>query len=297
MEIQSLSVVVPNKACVNNCAFCVSKMHCDTYKNQMDDNLPFFDLYLKDYLKRLEFARHNGCNTVMLTGNSEPQQNRKFLTYFGLFQQMMRDPFEWVEMQTTGVMLDANYLRFLRNHVGVNLISLSLSSLKNGENAAIIGSPEKYRVDIPFLCSEITRYDFSLRLSLNLTSSFDQYEGDPCQLFEKCRELGANQVTLRVLYSDNGDSPQSKWIREKKAKDEAVRNICNYVMFAGKPLGRLPYGATKYSLMGLSVVIDDDCMAKKKDVTVDGGDAVKYLILQPDCKLYSQWDDPASLIF
>ena len=66
---------------------------------------------------------------------------------------------------------------------------------------------------------------------------------------------------------------------------------------AGKPLGRLPYGATKYSLMGLSVVIDDDCMAKKKDVTVDGGDAVKYLILQPDCKLYSQWDDPASLIF
>ena len=48
MNIQSLSVVVPNKSCVNNCAFCVSKMHCDSYKNQMDDNLPFFDLYLKD---------------------------------------------------------------------------------------------------------------------------------------------------------------------------------------------------------------------------------------------------------
>ena len=23
----------------------------------------------------------------------------------------------------------------------------------------------------------------------------------------------------------------------------------------------------------------------------------KYLILRPNCKLYSQWDDPASLIF
>ena len=55
-------------------------------------------------------------------------------------------------------------------------------------------------------------------------------------------------------------------------------------MYAGKPLGRLPYGATKYSLNGLSVVIDDDCMAKKKDVTADGGDTVKYLILQPDCR-------------
>lgn len=89
MKNQSLSVVVPNKKCVNNCAFCVSKMHCDTCKNQMDDNLQFFDLYLRDYIKRLEFARDNGCNTIMLTGNSEPQQNRKFLTYFGMMMQLM----------------------------------------------------------------------------------------------------------------------------------------------------------------------------------------------------------------
>ena len=106
MKIQSLSVVVPNRTCVNNCAFCVSKMHCDAYKNQMDDNLPFFDLYLKDYLKRLEFARDNGCNTIMLTGNSEPQQNRKFLTYFGMMMQLMQHPFRWIEMQTTGTLID-----------------------------------------------------------------------------------------------------------------------------------------------------------------------------------------------
>lgn len=85
MKIQSLSVVVPNPECVNHCRFCVSRMHKDEYKNQMDDNLPYFDLYVRDYIKRLEYARDNGCNTVMLTGSSEPQQNRKFLTYFGLF--------------------------------------------------------------------------------------------------------------------------------------------------------------------------------------------------------------------
>lgn len=89
MKAQSLSVVVPNQQCINACKFCVSKMSTNQYKNQMDDNLPFFDLYVKDYLKRLSFAKDNGCNTVMLTGDSEPQQNRKFLTYFGLFMQMM----------------------------------------------------------------------------------------------------------------------------------------------------------------------------------------------------------------
>jgi len=272
-------------------------MHCDNYKDQLNENIPFFDLYLNDYLKRLEFARHNGCNTVMLTGNSEPQQNRKFLSYFGMFQRIMRDPFQWVEMQTTGAMLDSNYLRFLRNHVGVNLISLSLSSLDTDENAAIIRCPEQYKPDIPFLCSEIKRYDFSLRLSLNLTNSYDRYADNPKELFDKCKEMGANQVTLRILYSDGGDSPQSQWIAANNASARTLLEICNHVMLFGRQLGCLPYGATKYSLDGLSVVIDDDCMGKKKEFKGANEETYKYLILQPDCKLYSEWDDPASLVF
>ena len=41
MQIQSLSVVVPNKGCVNKCPFCVSRMvNSDTYLNLMDINDP-----------------------------------------------------------------------------------------------------------------------------------------------------------------------------------------------------------------------------------------------------------------
>lgn len=293
MKIQSLSVVVPNKACVNNCAFCVSKMHCDTYKNQMDDNLPFFDLYLKDYIKRLEFARDNGCNTVMLTGNSEPQQNRKFLTYFGMMMQMMQHPFRWIEMQTTGVMLDQNYLRFLRNHVGVNLISLSVSSLNDQMNRAIIGARHDLMPDLDWLCREIKRYDFGLRLSLNLTSEFTQYDILPQNLFEKCKALGADQVTLRVLYSSGSGTPQDEWIAQNAMDPKGVRLLENYVLSNGRLLGILPHGAEKYSLDGMCVVIDSDCMDKAEKT----GEDYKYLILQPDCKLYSQWDDPASMVF
>lgn len=293
MKIQSLSVVVPNKACINNCAFCVSKMHCDTYKNQMDDNLPFFDLYLRDYIKRLEFARDNGCNTVMLTGTSEPQQNRKFLTYFGMFMQMMNNPFRWIEMQTTGVLLDQNYLRFLRNHVGVNLISLSISSLNDWMNREIIGAKYGTMLDLKELCAEIKRYDFNLRLSLNLTKEFETYAYLPDQLFDTCCELGANQVTLRILYSSDTKTPQDIWIAENAMLPIEVNTLMDYVRTHGTVLGVLPHGAIKYSIKGLCVVIDNDCM----DKTIRTGEDYKYLILQPDCKLYSQWDDPASLIF
>lgn len=304
MKAQSLSVVVPNKKCINNCAFCVSHMHSDNYKNQMDDNLPFFDLYLKDYMKRLEFAQRNGCNTVMLTGNSEPQQNRKFLTYFGLFMQMMRDPFDLIEMQTTGLLLDRNYLRFLRNHVGVNLISLSISSFNDVENAEIIGMPNNGQVNLRQLCADIKEYDFSLRLSLNLSQSFNSAAPSTDYgraLFEHCAEFGADQVTMRVLYASDDDTPQSKWVKEHSLPYERLLDIGHYVRENGRVLGVLPYGAKKYSLNGMSVVVDDDCMGKgvsNSDASkLPEQDTYKYLILRPDCKLYSQWDDKASLVF
>lgn len=295
MKAQSLSVVVPNQKCINDCAFCVSKMSDDRYTNQMDDNLPFFDLYVKDYLKRLDFAQRNGCNTIMLTGDSEPQQNRKFLTYFGLFMQMMRNPFDWIEMQTTGVLLDPNYLRFLRNHVGVNVISLSVSSFDNTENRKIIGCQDGVAINLLELCNEIKRYDFTLRLSLNLSNAFEVYE--PQALFGMCKELGADQVTLRVLYADHDTTKQSEWVRKHAMRKSAVDHILAYAKVKGVPIGRLPYGALKVSLNGMSVVIDDDCMGKRGWQEAYTEENYKYLILRPDCKLYSAWDDPASLIF
>ena len=289
MNVQSLSVVVPNNNCINNCKFCVSHMHPENYKNQMDDNLPFFDLYLKDYLKRLDFAQRNGCNTVMLTGNSEPQQNRKFLTYFGLFMQLMKHPFDWIEMQTTGALLDNNYLRFLRNHVGVNIISLSVSSFDQFQNQEIISCP--VQINLKELCENIKKYDFTLRLSLNLSDAFNDYS--PEELFSTCyEEFLADQVTLRVLYSNSNDTPQSKWVSQHAMNSDKIEEINSFIKTYGTVLGKLPYGATKYSYNDMSIVLDDDCMGKRND-----NDAYKYLILRPDCKLYSSWDDKASLIF
>lgn len=293
MKIQSLSIVVPSTHCINHCAFCVSCMHCDRYKDQMNENLPFFDLYLEDFLKRLEFARDNGCNTLMLTGNSEPQQNRKFLSYFGMMMRMMQRPFRWIEMQTTGAMLDDGYLRFLRNHVGVNIISLSVSSFNDTMNRHIIGQKAEILPDLSWLCSEIKRYDFGLRLSLNLTNEFDQYALTPGLMFKRCKDMGADQATLRILYTSGNDTPQDRWIAENKASEELVRNLKDYIRSKGHVLGVLPHGAIKCSVDGVCVVIDSDCMDKAEKVDED----YKYLILQPDCKLYSAWDDPASLIF
>ena len=293
MEIQSLSIVVPNQSCVNKCPSCVSRMHCNDYTNRMNEHSSDFDLALKDYLERLAFARDNGCNTVMLTGTSEPQQNRKFLTYFGMMMQMLPQPFRWIEMQTTGVLIDDNYLNFLRRHVGVNLISLSLFSLDGYTNAATIGSHKLYKMQLNELCSAIKAHGFSLRLSLNLTREFESYITNPDPLFAECRALGADQVTLRVLYESDSETKQGRWVRDNGLPRHMMLKLKNYIKENGHKLGVLPHGATKYSIHGMSIVLDEDCMDKEEK----SDENYKYLILREDCKLYSQWDDPASLIF
>ena len=173
MKIQSLSVVVPNGNCINSCAFCVARMGKEERlnKNQMD-SMPFYDLYLRHYLKRLEFCRDNGVSTLMLTGNYEPQQ-----------------------------------------------------------------------------------------------------------------------ITFRVLYQSGQDTEQDQWIAQHSARPALVDDIRDYIVSKGRPIGKLEYGQTKYSVQGLTTVLDDDCMSQEVK------QEMKYLILRPDCKLYSRWEDPASLLF
>ena len=294
MYIQSLSVCVPGIKCINNCKFCVSRMHKEEYPNQLDENLPFYDLYLKEYKKRLEFVRDCGCNTLMLTGNVEPQQNKQFLKAFGEINSSLTRPFRWIEMQTSGTLLwdetaagdtgnttkGEQLLRFLRNHVGVSTISLSLSSLCDAENEGIVQPPDGKSIDISRLCKNIKRYGFNLRLSLNITCSFDRWV--PSNVFREAANLGADQITIRKLYGNCGGY---------KANPELVGKYAEYVLENGKPLELLPFGHQKYSVYGMGTVVDTDCMATEPSRDI------KYLILRPDCKLYSRWDDKGSLIF
>lgn len=289
MKIQSLSIVVPNKNCINNCAFCVSRMHANDYENCLNKNHPSFAFNTKEYLKRLNFARDNGCNTLMITGSSEPQQNKEFLTYLGFLIQMMDNPFRNIEIQTTGVCLDESYLSFLKYHVGVNLISISLSSFIDDVNNYIINTPASLRVHVSELCALIKKMGFSLRISLNYTNYFANYY--PEELFLTIKnDYNADQVTIRKMYEDGSNSSQAEWVRYHYID---ITPVIDYVKEEGKFLGVLPYGAEKYSIMGMSTVVDADCMAKENTEP----ETYKYLILRPNCKLYSTWDDEGSLIF
>lgn len=290
MKIQSLSILVPG-GCPNKCKFCVADLHKDKTINQIEKNTRFRDLYEKDYMKRLTFSRDNGCNVCILTGDGEPLINEKFLNEFTWMNNQINNPFIWIELQTSGVTLDDEKLRWLRNKVGVSTISLSLSSIFcSDKNAEYNGTPEKLKVDIDKVCSEIKRYDFNLRLSLNLTDVYN--ETDIRAVFKRCSQLGANQVTFRLLYKNETEHHVNDWIEKHAVSTKYVSEINDYIKLNGHVLEQLPFGATRYSVNGISTILDNDCMS-----TAANKDVVKYLILRPNCKLYTKWDDLGSILF
>ncbi len=139
---------------------------------------------------------------------------------------------------------------------------------------------------------EHKKYDFNLRLSVNLTDWFERMEGGVKGILGCAKDkLGADQITFRQLYVSGKGTPQDEWIRRHGASDKFKAEILSFIRENGRPLERLEFGAIKYSIAGMSTVYDDDCMST--EVKED----LKYLILRENCKLYSHWDDDASLIF
>jgi len=306
MNIQTISIVVPTKGCVNNCRFCVSRMHGNDYENSFDR------FQIK---KRIKYAVSNGVNTCVVTGTGEPLQNREFLLKLQEIFEEMDHPFPNVEFQTTGAMLEtvvkmASGTRFFyTDHLkalGVNTVTLSVSDVfDSSNNSAIVGIPERYGFLLEDICRTIKTRGFNLRLSLNMTNVYDGKSAE--QVLRACKNLLADQVTFRKLYSSDDGSEQSVWVRENRCKDETLDGVIRYVKGtplydkktkkkrftggAGRRLYRLPFGATVYSVMGMSVVVDDNCMGR------DEYEKLKYVILRENGKLYSQWDDEGSLIF
>lgn len=337
-EIQSLSITVPTGGCLNNCKYCVSKMHCDSwikdrFKGKQKalktivENLKLkielnkvvcntdrwdwmdFDVCndvkayelikyeLQDFYERLKFARDNGINTVILTGvDGEILQNKSFLKLFNILNNLLPDPFIWIEAQTSGVLLEDETLwetnpnlTFLKD-IGVKTISLSISDIFDEDsNAEITEIPKKLRFNLDALCKRIKEMNFNLRLSLNLSDVYN--DNKPEDFFDRASQLDADQITFRELYTSEIKCKENDWIEEHRMHPNMMSDIKRYILDNGRFIGILTFGAKQYGVNGVSTVIDDNCMSEKVKETL------KYIILRENLKLYSRWNLKSSLLY
>lgn len=297
MNIQSLSICVPANRCINDCKFCCSKMHGGDYEDcftALDATMGYYD----SLVKRLKYARDNGCNTLMLTGNNEPQQNTTFLRVLGIANRSLDNPFLNIEMQTSGAYIDEKMLDFLKD-IGVTTMAISIACLDNDSlNREIIQTPDR-NLNISILCANIKKRGMNLRLCLNMNDKIvdclDSLETTLNRIIGICSLDKANQLTCRALWTSEDGTPQADWIKENVTSKtyDFIKYFKEEVKTNGRYLDTLEYGADRYDYKGFSTVIDEDSMAQSKEKK----ESVKYLIFRPDGHLYSKWDSKASLIF
>lgn len=285
MNIQSLSIVVPTGKCWNHCAFCVSHMHHEDYGTCILHNsqpIPRF------YLDRIEFVRDEGCNSMILTGTAEPQQNLEFIFKLLDCNKNLRKPFYNITIQTTASGLTPKDIKDLAD-AGITTFALSMSSFNELVHWDITRTPKnKQTITFGRLFDEVKKNNMNLRVCFNLTDEFMAVL--PVYYFNWAEECGVDQVTFRKIYTD-GNGPEAEWVRDHEFPQKEFVIIRNYIKNNGTPIARLPYGFIQYSVRGISTVIDDNCMSK------DNIDEMKYAILRPNGHLYSRWDDTGSLIF
>ena len=291
MKIQSLSVCVPG-GCPNNCCFCVSKIHPNRGYGDVWRDYKAYKRFEREFYDRMSYCQQHGCTDVILTGDGEPAMNVEFLKMFDKINRQLASAYKKVELQTSGVAVDEDKLEFLAE-IGVKTIALSISSFDDAQNAEINRTSDKYdsvRLE-PFISRALSRH-FNVRLCLNLSSYFEPFFADLPALFGRLQDLGVHQATFRRLYTSELSTPQDRWIQEHPFEPAILGRLEDHIRERGRRLERLPFGAVRYSVDGISVVVDDDCMSGAADK-----EELKYAVLRTNCKLYSKWDDRGSLIF
>lgn len=284
MAYNTLSIAVPS-GCPNNCVFCVSRM----YKNASGCDIRRIDIKNahQAYVQRMAFARDRGCETLLLTGDGEPLMKSRFIENIIGCNKCLPNPFQRIEIQTSGVQLSPNYLKKL-DLLGICTIALSLSAFNDEDNDRYMRpnlTGTLYRNPTPYLCNKIVELGFTLRLCLNLTDHFDDIKKVGRHVFDSCQELGAHQLILRNLHHSDDDRPE--YVCKKATRIKLQR----FVRRHGVLLETLPSGKPRFSVEGISTVFDEDCMAERPDAPS------RYLVLREDGKLYTRWNDKGSIVF
>ncbi len=279
-----LSVAVP-AGCGNRCKFCIAKMQRDAYRPAVLPNITAF-------ARRMAYAKEAGCTSMTLTGEGEPLMNLAHLLMIGELNKRLLKPFYHIQLQTSGMaLLEQDTLAHLSNSVGITGIGLSLCHLNSDFNARYT-QPKlpQYFVDVKATCAAIVQAGFSLRLCINMTDFFCRTTCAESVLFT-AKRWGASQVTFRELFRSETACEQNDWIARHAACPKEVEKVKEYIHNNGKPLPELGIGIKHYSIDGMSVVIDSDCMSMSRP------DIPRTLVLREDARLYSRWDDKGSLIF
>ncbi|MBD3407790.1 MAG: radical SAM protein [Candidatus Lokiarchaeota archaeon] len=272
--IGSLQITVP-AGCMNDCPFCVYRQHATRFRTTWQSN---HARWSREIERRIRYAASRVA-AIMITSHGEPTININYIRDIMKIINRVAPELTHVEIQTSGVGVDDEKLDSLYE-AGIRVISLSVPALHEEDILRIMKVPSKKNYRPLELVSKIREKGFVLRLSIAMTDWFDDYDLEYVMAL-LVKDWKPDQASFKKLYG---------------ADEIATKNYDNLLedfkkVTRYRKLELLALGAWKYDADGIGIVWNDDCMV------ADEGEEPRYLILQPDGRLYTRWDTKGSVIF
>jgi molybdenum cofactor biosynthesis enzyme MoaA len=271
--IGSLQITVP-AGCMNDCGFCVYRQHATKYKTDWKSD---HERWHREVRRRLRYAADR-VEAVMITSHGEPTVNMAYIEDVMAILNKIAPWLAQVEIQTSGVGLTEEKLDRLYE-LGLRVISLSIPALEKYSIIELMRAPRKFNYDPIALSEKIRSKGFTLRLSIAMTNWFDEFTLD--EILNQLKSIWKpDQVSFKKLFGadDLSSKRYDDFAQEFKSREYTRLEL-------------LPLGVWKYEAYGIGIVWNDDCMVSGAQETP------RYLILQPDGRLYTRWDMKASVIF
>jgi len=238
----------------------------------------------------LKYVKYHGIDTVLITSFGEPTLSPALRL---VIRAVGQESIPIIELQTNGLRLCECQEELLDYSMdGLHTLAISICSPDAARSAEIMKLGEYRYWD---LIDVAVRFGLMVRISLNLIKG--EISGYDEKWLRKLKEHGVSQLTFRELGLPDRieDTPKAekkkKWIEEHALPEEDVFALELAIRDNGTFQRKLFYGPEVYDVEGLSVVLAT-CMSHGTDE-----EEIRSLILQPDGRVYHNWDYEGSILF
>lgn len=301
MKINTLSIVIGNRACNARCGFCVSRMtgFGEVAGKALERHLPMADTAThSNFEAAIQLAKIAGTTTVLLTGKGEPTLSPHEITRY---LRLLAGQFPFIELQTNGLAIgrafrnDAPESVAMREKLAewralhLNTIALSVVSERNEENADV------YHHDYPDLAATVDRLHemgFTVRLSLMLVGGIVDTPERLAAVVAWCRARGVEQLTVRPIRRPDAthDEEVSEFVLQRGLPPSAEDAITGWVERNGTKILRLSHGASVFDVFGQNVCLTD-CLT-----VPEAPDHIRTLIFYSSGRVAYHWHHPGAVL-
>lgn len=283
MRIQTLSVVIGNRACDARCPYCISKMtpSCGVERRPARAE----SVAWRNFDVACRFALACGVTTVLLTGKGEPTLHPELVTEH-LRRIGRRFPF--VELQTNGgrLLRDPRAKRWLDRwrRLGLTTACVSLAHHEAARNAEIFQAGSGW-IDPRGLVERLHGHGLTVRLTVMMVRGLIDSPSAVESLLAFCRSASVEQLTIRPIERPAGaDSATAAWVDRRRPTPAQLAAVRRLLERTGARLLELAHGAVVYDVGGQNICLSTCLTRAPKEP-----ERLRQVIFYPDGRLRYDW--------